>query len=142
MRPAIIVVALLLSVAPTYAQEDLYAAWLLHDRRADGPSVQVWRESETSTVYHWRLIAGDGALLARMDHPRIPMGYTLNFGECRIAGKLRQDVLAIVRHRPKREWSADVRAVCVASPRQLAFVRRSPQGVTCRDEGFGIRPAE
>ena len=134
--------AWLACTAPAHAQGELYAAWLLDASRTDGPSMQVWRESETSTVYTWRLVAGDGTLLAHKDQPRIPKGYTLNFGECRIAGKLRHDVLAIVRHRPKREWSADVRAVWVASPGQRAFVRRSKQGVTCRDEGFGIGPAE
>lgn len=133
---ALILAAMLAS--PAVAQEDLYAAWLIDPSNSSGPSMQVWRESTSSRSFTWRLLAGDGALLAEQKQPAIPRGYSLNFGQCKVGDELRDDVLAIVKHGRTREWSGDVRAVWVADPKARAFVPMPVRGVVCRDEGFGL----
>jgi hypothetical protein len=115
-----------------------FAAWLVDPSRSGGASIEVRPDPENPNNYTWRLVAGDGALLATMKQPDVARGLTVNFGQCKISGLLRHDVLALVKHRKGKEWSEDVRSVWVADPSARAFVPHNPKRVACRNEGHGV----
>lgn len=89
-------------------------------------------------VFVWRLVSSRGVLLAEMEQPVVPSGYTVNYGECKVNGVLRQDVIAIVRHTQRREWSSDLRGFWFADGKAKAFIKAQPKQVMCRNEGYGV----
>lgn len=120
------------------AQGKPFAGWLLNPSRPGGASIEVWADPANPKNFTWRLVAAGGALLAEMKQPDVPRGLTVNLGQCKVSGLLRQDVLALVKHRKGEEWSPDVRSVWVADPDARAFVPHNPRGVACHNEGYGV----
>jgi hypothetical protein len=120
------------------AQAKPFAGWLLDPSRSGGASIEVWPDPANPRKFTWRLVAPDRALVAEMPQPDVPRGLTVNFGQCKVSGVLRQDVLAFVKHRKRQEWSHDVRRVWVADLDAKAFVPHDPKGVACRNEGYGV----
>jgi len=138
MKRPLFAICILGFAAVVMAQAKPFAAWALRPKQAAGYSVEVWRNANDRQRFAWRLVAPDGNVVAAMPQPVVPPGYVVNHGECRVAGVLRHDVLALVKHRSKVEWSGDIRAVWIASPEAKAFSPRSPAGVVCRNEGYGV----
>lgn len=123
-----------LGPCPAAAQR---AAWLIHPGAAESPAVEVSPAPSAGSVT-WRLVSRQGEVLAEMAQPPVPAGYSLNLGQCRVAGVLRQDVLAFVRHAPARPWSTQVIALWIADPAGRAFVVAETEGVACLNEGYGV----
>jgi hypothetical protein len=119
------------------AQTKPHAAWLIQPTELASPAVEVWR-SETTNRLVWRLVSSDGKVLAEMPQPTVPRGFTVNFGQCKLEGMLRDDVLVIVRHKSGQEWSSAVKGVWLAEPRTKAFVALGSQNVECRNESYGV----
>ena len=110
-----------------------HIAWLIHPSAKNSPAIELSTKEGL-----WRLLGGDRTLLVEMKAPPLKKGYVLNFGDCRIEGVLRHDFVAMVRHKPGREWSPEVFAIWIADPEKKKFRRQPGKGVECRNELYGI----
>jgi hypothetical protein len=115
------------------AQKQDYVGWLIYQGEKQSPAIELPTERGP-----WRLVHHDGTLIAEMPQPPLKKGYSFNFGECRIDGLSRNDIIAMVRHSKAVEWSKDVAAVWVSDPKAKQFVARRGRGVECRNEGYGV----
>ena len=136
-RALVLIVTAEISLGVT-AQDKPFAAWVLDPTKSSGTSIEVWPDQENPKTFAWRIVAPNGDLLATMKQPEVPRGLAVNFGQCKVAGVLRDDIFALVKHHKAKEWSLDVRSGWVADPGVKAFVPRIPKGVVCRNEGYGV----
>jgi hypothetical protein len=117
----------------TIAKQQNFAGWLIYPEQAQSPGIELPTERGP-----WRLLRADGSLLAEMHQPRLKPGYTFNFGQCRINGFIRDDMIAMVRHVKVSEWSKDVMTVWIADPKTGRFNVQSGRNIECRNEGYGV----
>jgi hypothetical protein len=136
-RLALIIISALVAEV-CFAQPKPFVAWLVSPADSNGASIEVWPTLNNKRAFVWRLLSSGGTLLAEMKQPALPSGYTVNYGECKINGVLRQDVIAIVRHAEQREWSSDLRGFWFADEKARAFIKAQPKQVQCRNEGYGV----
>lgn len=132
----ILITALVAGVG--FAQPKPFVAWLVSPAESSSASVEVWPAPRDRLLFVWRLVSAHGTMLAEMKQPVVPSGYTVNYGECKVNGVLRQDVIAFVRHTERREWSSDIRDFWFADTKAKAFIKARPKRVTCRNEGYGV----
>lgn len=115
------------------AKDQNFVGWLIYPTQAGSPSIELPTERGP-----WKLLRPDGTLIVVMAQPRLKPGYIFNFGECRIAGVIRHDLVAMVRHVNAREWSKEVEAVWIADPKEGRFIVQSSKDIECRNEGYGV----
>ncbi|MDR2000160.1 MAG: hypothetical protein LBP94_01315 [Zoogloeaceae bacterium] len=118
------------------AQEKPFVAWLPNLNRPE-LSIEVWSDPAAQTSFIWRLVSGSN-VLTEMKQPPLPDGFVVNFGECKIDGVLRNDVLAIVKHSQGIEWSENIHQLWVANVETKSFVLHTSKGTICRSEDYGI----
>ncbi len=129
----------LIYVSAATAQHRPETAWLIYPQmKGDSPRIEIWATSGGSSRFVWRLKASNGSLLAEVPEPTPKKTYSFNQGECRIDGVLRWDIVAMVKHSEKREWSQQVEQVWIADPNNKRFVIRDGRGVECRNESYGV----
>ncbi|MBI2744211.1 MAG: hypothetical protein HYX45_01385 [Burkholderiales bacterium] len=128
-----VLLSLALISGAVVAKNQNFVGWLIYPTQAGSPSIELPTERGP-----WRLLRPDGTLLAEMAQPRLKLGYTFNFGECRIGGVIRHDLVAMVRHVNTREWSKEVVTAWIADPKAGRFISLSGRGIECRNEGYGI----
>lgn len=128
---------LLLSTSVT-AHPEADVAWLIFPQVRPSAAVEVKASRPNSHERVWRLISADRKILAEMPQPSIPAGYGINYGECKIDGVLRHDILAFVKHRQNLEWSRNVRRLWQADPVAGKFRPVTSSNVECRNEGYGV----
>jgi hypothetical protein len=134
MIVARLVLSLLVLVAGhALAQNRSFVGWLIYPGQKQSPAIDLPTQQGP-----WRLVRHDRSLIAEMPQPPLRNGYTFNFGECRVSGAVRHDLIAMVRHSKAREWSNDVAAVWVAEPNAGQFMARKIEGIECRNEGYGV----
>jgi hypothetical protein len=109
-------------------------AWLIYPGVAGSPLI----ERSTDKPATWRLKSRQGQILAELKQPALPNGYTVNLGQCKMAGVLRDDVLAFVRHEPGLQWSHKVAKLWIADPAKRAFETSRTEGVSCLNESYGV----
>lgn len=119
----------------SFAKQQNFVEWLIYPAQAESPGIELPTESGP-----WRLLRADGSLLAEMHQPRLKPGYSFNFGQCRINGFIRDDMIAMVRHVKVREWSKDVITVWIADPKTGRFTVHTGRNIECRNEGYGVWP--
>ena len=127
-----------LATQACFAQSMPYVSWLIDPGESSSAKIEVWPAPTPIKNYVWRLLSSDGVILAEMPQPDIPSGYTVNYGECNIDGVLRHNVIAIVRHTEKREWSKDVLSMWLANAEAKSFAKGSTHQATCRNERYGV----
>jgi hypothetical protein len=120
------------------AQPKPEVAWLIYPEEPSSPSIEVWASHPGSKQFVWRLISGNGTQLAEMGEPPKPKGYSYNQGQCKIAGRFRHDVIALVKHSENSQWSRNVTRVWIASPKTKSFLAADTHGVSCLNEEWGI----
>jgi hypothetical protein len=128
-----VLLSLALTSGAVVAKNQNFAGWLIYPTQAGSPSIELPTERGP-----WRLLRPDGVLIVEMGQPRLKPGYTFNFGECRIGGVIRHDLVAMVRHVKAREWSKEVEAVWIADPKAGRFIAQSGKNFDCRNEGYGV----
>lgn len=128
-----VLLSLALISGAVVAKDQIFVGWLIYPTQAGSPSVELPTEGGP-----WRLLRPDGVLIVEMAQPRLKPGYTFNFGECRIGGVVRHDLVAMVRHVNAREWSKEVEAVWIAAPKAGRFTAQSGNNIECRNEGYGV----
>lgn len=121
-----------------FAQSKPFLSWLISPADSNSANVEIWPTLTDEQGFVWRLISSDGTLLAEMKRPALPSGYTFNYGDCKVNGVLRQDVIAIARHAKHREWSSDLRGFWFIDAKAKAFIKALPKQVQCRNEGYGV----
>lgn len=112
-------------------------AWLIYPSKKESPAVEIWRAKTKANEFVWRLLSHDGRIIAKMKEPHTPKAYAFNYGQCRVNGILRDDILAIVKHNESIEWSLDVQDAWLADPKAEAFIRVPAKGIECLNEGYG-----
>jgi hypothetical protein len=132
-RARLVLLALIAYSASTLAKDQSYAGWQIYPGAKGSPTIEL-----PTGQGPWRLLHHDGSLIVEIPQPSLKRGYIFNFGECRIDGVLRQDLIASVRHVATVEWSEDVSEIWIADPKEKRFVRRGGNGVRCRNEGYGV----
>ena len=110
------------------------ASWLIYPAVTDSPIVEVLPGPPTV----WRLLSKQGHVLAEMTQPPLPDGMAVNLGQCNVAGTLRDDLIAFVRHAPGVQWSTTVSSAWIADPSKKSFNPIRVGGVWCRNEGYGL----
>lgn len=123
---------------PCFGEERPEAAWLIHPNLMDGFAVEIWASTTSSSGFIWRLIKMPGVVLAEMDEPVAPKGYSYNQGWCKIDGEWRDDVIALVKHSEERQYSSAILEIWVAKPQDKVFSVLHPKAAECMNEGFGI----
>ena len=111
-----------------------FAQWTIYLDREDSP---ILEEEHCGSQRKWVLRSHTGVLVDQMTVPELPKGSEVNYGDCRINGVLRRDLIAIVKHSPRMEWSRKVRRVWMVSAQQK-IMEASTAGVECRNEGYGV----
>lgn len=129
---------LLFVVTGVGAQTKPEVAWLIYPEGPRGPAIEVWASSPGSKQFVWRLMSSEGVQLVEMPEPPKPQGYSYNHGQCKVAGRLRYDVIALVKHSEGRQWSRDVSRLWIASPDKRAFLPADTRDVSCLNEGWGV----
>ena len=129
-----ITIVLALLLAGQFANAAERTAWLIYPGVAESPSIEMLPEQPGT----WRLKSRRGQVLAAMTQPALPSGHTVNYGQCKVAGLLRDDVLAFVRHEPGAKWSTNVFKLWIANPATRAFEVAKTEGVSCLNEGYGV----
>ena len=133
-RLAFILIAAIIA-SSVFAQPKPFVSWLISPKDPTSAGVEVWPNGKS---FIWRLISPRGEILAEMKQPAIPAGHTVNYGECIVNGEIRQDVIAIVRHFDRREWSNDIHSLWFADANARAFIKGDSRQVKCRNEDYGI----
>ncbi|MBI2746250.1 MAG: hypothetical protein HYX45_11760 [Burkholderiales bacterium] len=128
-----VLLSLALISSAVVAKDQNFVGWLIYPTQAGSPSIELPTERGP-----WRLLRPDGSLIVEMTQPRLKPGYTFNFGECRIGGVIRHDLVAMVRHVNAREWSKEVEAVWIADPEARHFIAQFGKNIECRNEGYGV----
>jgi len=128
-----VLLSLALISGAVVAKDQNFVGWLIYPTQAGSPRIELPTERGP-----WRLLRPDGELIVEMAQPRLKPGYTFNFGECRIGGVIRHDLVAMVRHVNAREWSKEVEAVWIADPKTGRFIAQSGKNIECRNEGYGV----
>jgi hypothetical protein len=129
----IAIAACLVSASAAGAQEKNFVAWLIYPQIRGSAVITLPTKNGP-----WRLVAPDKSLIAEMKQPALKDGYSFNYGNCRVDGVLRQDLIAMVRHAANKQWSRDVSSIWIADPAAKKFVRRDPRGVDCKNERYGV----
>ena len=144
MRTQIVTASLFLSILTpitTNAEIPLggkeFVGWLIYqDDRADtSPSVSEIRFQKEKL---WVLRNKKGNLLASMRVPDLSKGFEYNYGNCKVDGVYRNDVIAVVKHRRNKEWSSVVNRSWIIDPTKPGFESVTPKGIICRNEGYGV----
>src|SRR5262245_36640356 len=97
-RPSLAHAVLVLSVSSSlsFAQQQNFVAWLIYrgqDELKQSPAIELPTRNGP-----WRFVRRDGSLIAEMPQPALKTGYSYNFGDCRVDGVWRHDLIAMVRH--------------------------------------------
>ncbi|WP_127478453.1 hypothetical protein [Sulfurivermis fontis] len=122
----------------SFAQPKSFVIWLVTPAESSSASVEVWPAPGDRQSFVWRLVSAGGTILAEMKQPVVPPGYSVNYGDCKVNGVLRHDVIAFVRHAESREWSSDIHSFWFVDAKAKAFTKSRPKQVTCRNEGYGV----
>ena len=130
-----VLLSLILCISIANADEKPFVAWLIYPHIANSPVLEVWRFSYGSV---WRFNKNDKSQIAEIKEPPLTPGYTFNYGECKINHQLRNDMIAMVKHTDGREWSEQVLNIWIADPAAKSFTKTSGEGVSCRNESYGI----
>lgn len=112
------------------------SSWLINPSVNNSAAIEIHSKESEGRV--WRLVLRDKTLVAEMRQPIVPKGFEFNYGQCKIAGVIRDDLIAVVKHNPKVEWSEQVLDAWFADVAGRKFVHHYPVGMTCRNEGFGL----
>ena len=128
-----VLLSLALIFGAVEAKDKSFVGWLIYPTQAGSPSIELPTDRGP-----WRLLRPDGVLIVEMGQPRLKPGYTFNFGECRIGGVIRHDLVAMVRHVKAREWSKEIEVVWIADPKAGSFIAQSGKNIECRNEGYGV----
>lgn len=135
-RPAIFL--LVLAASSAFAQQKPETAWLIYPNQQNSPAVEIWAHPSIKHEFVWRLVTYEHKVLAEMREPPLPIGFSFNQGQCRIEGKFRHDVIAMVKHSERRQWSKHVSRIWIANPLTNSFVPISTRSVVCLNEGWGV----
>lgn len=133
-RLALPIIAVFLTGA-ALAQPKPFVSWLISPSNSTSAAVEIWPDGKS---FVWRLVSSHGETLVEMKQPVTPRGYTINYGECKVNGVFRQDVIAIVRHIENREWSKDIHSLWFPDAKAKSFIKGDPRQATCRNEDYGI----
>ena len=112
-------------------------AWLIYPGVPESPAIDGSSKMPSDNVT-WRLKSRQGKVSVEKTQPRVPTGYAINFGQCKVDGEIRDDLLAFVRHAPGRQWSTQLSSLWIADPARRSFRVAKTEGVTCLNEGYGV----
>ena len=111
-----------------------FVGWLIYPGNKNSPSLE---EEHCGSHKEWILKNKAGAVVDQMPVPGLPKGTVFNYGQCRVNGIYRDDIIAIVAHSARVEWSGKIRKAWLVSP-ELKIVGASTAGVECHNEGYGV----
>lgn len=130
---------IVLALAPvSFAQEKgclEISGWLIYPEKDASPTIKEMHCGKEKT---FRLVTSGDILLATMPVPELPAGYEFNHGECRLDGVIRNDIIAMVRHKDDGEWSTDILKAWIADPVAKEFRPFPVKGIICLNIGYGI----
>ena len=127
-----------LTASSVFAQQRPETAWLIYPDQKNSPAVEIWAHPSGKREFVWRLVTQEGSVLAEMREPPLPKGFSFNQGQCKIEGKFRHDVIAMVKHSDGAQLSKQVSRIWVANPLAKSFAPISTRRVVCLNEGWGV----
>jgi hypothetical protein len=127
-----------LTTSSVVAQQKPETAWLIYPDQQNSPALEIWARPSLKQEFVWRLVTHEHTVLAEMREPPLPMGFSFNQGQCKIEGKLRHDVIAMVKHSEAEQWSKHISRVWVANPLIKSFATIRTRRVVCLNEGWGV----
>ena len=127
-----------LTASSVFAQQRPETAWLIYPDQKNSPAVEIWAHPSSKQEFVWRLVTREHSVLAEMREPPLPKGFSFNQGQCKIEGKFRHDVIAMVKHSDCAQWSKQVSRIWVANPLAKSFAPISTRRVVCLNEGWGV----
>jgi hypothetical protein len=142
MRLYLAIAIFLLSAADAWVRElaippggKMFVGWLIAPEQHPSPSVDEIRYPDRKL---WVLRSAEGVVVAIMRVPSLRKGFEYNYGDCKLSGLNRMDVIASVRHQRYAEWSSAVDRAWVIDPTNAEFRAISPKGIICRNESYGV----
>lgn len=115
------------------------SAWLAFPEKKATPLIQ---EVDCGGKKLFRLKSHEGSTIAEMPFPEIPQGFEINRGDCRLDGKLRYDIIAVVKHRNDTEISKNIHKAWIADPVSCSFrpvdEKKEIKKLECINIGYGL----